>query len=93
MDGPVVFLSGDRHISEMANLEYGANKTELLEITSSGMTHSWANYPGEPNRHRIRDVYSEINFETAEIDWKERSVRFDIRAIDGDSQRSLEIDF
>lgn len=92
-DGRVVFLSGDRHISEMASLEYGTNKTELLEITSSGMTHSWTNYPGEPNRHRIRDVYSKINFGTAEIDWKERSVQFDIRDIDGDSQRSLEIDF
>ena len=92
-DERVIFLSGDRHISQMASLEHGSGKAELVEITSSGMTHSWTNFPGETNRHRIRDVYSEINFGTAEINWNRRSVKFDIRGLDGTSQRSLKLDF
>ena len=92
-NGRVVFLSGDRHISEMACLKRGNPATELVEVTSSSLTHSWTSYPGEPNRHRIREVYSENNSGTAEIDWKNRSIRFAIRDTNGSAQRSLELDF
>ena len=92
-NGRVVFLSGDRHIGEMASLRHGSAASELVEVTSSSLTHSWTSYPGEPNRHRIGEVYSENNFGTAEIDWKNRSIRFAIRDIDGSAQRSLKLDF
>lgn len=90
-NGRVVFLSGDRHISEMAQLRHGSDATDLVEVTSSSLTHSWTSYPGEPNRHRIREVYSENNFGTIEIDWEQRAIELKIRDEDGLPQRSLKL--
>lgn len=91
--GRILLLSGDRHIGEFASLTNGAEPMRLVEITSSGLTHSWTDFPGEPNRHRIGEVYSEISFGTIDIDWTTRSMSLSIRDIDGSAQGSLERDF
>jgi alkaline phosphatase D len=60
-----VLLSGDRHIAELSVLEDGPYP--LYELTSSGLSHSWANHPGEPNRHRVGSVYTGKNFGLIEL--------------------------
>ena len=91
--GQTIILSGDRHISEFASLQLPNSEKRIYEFTSSSLTHSWATFPGEPNRHRIGNVYSKNSFGSAEIDWTNRSVQLAIRSEDGRVEDSLVIDF
>ena len=91
--GRVVFLSGDRHIGEFARLEYGPSRKELVEVTSSSLTHSWNTFPGEPNRHRIGKVYSENNFGSIELDWEKRELFLGLRGLRGKMDRSMYLPF
>jgi alkaline phosphatase D len=48
----VVFLSGDRHHSEISRMET-ADGDVIYDITSSALTSSTSAHPDEPNTHRI----------------------------------------
>ena len=65
----VVFVSGDRHIAEISRLDADAVGYPLYDITSSGMTNSWRSFRGEPNRHRLGEVYHDLHFGLIEFDW------------------------
>ena len=65
----VVFLSGDRHIAEISRLDADVIGYPLYDVTSSGMTHSWSRFPGEPNRHRLGVVFPELNYGLLQVDW------------------------
>ena len=70
----VIFISGDRHFHEISVLREMDAPYPLLDITSSGLTHSWKNFKGEPNRHREGNVYSGLGFGMLRIDWKSQPV-------------------
>lgn len=78
----VLFLSGDRHISEISCLGAGAAGYPMYDITSSGMTHSWSRFPGEPNRHRLGEVVHELNFGLIELDWSADPPMLDLQIRD-----------
>lgn len=82
-----VLLSGDRHLAEMSDVETSPFPAgyPLIEITSSGLTHSWKDFPGEPNRLREGPVYSDLNFGMIEIDWNQRPVfvTLEVRDVNG----------
>ena len=65
----VILLSGDRHLGEFSKIKFQDSGIELLEITSSGMTHSYSSFTGEPNRHRVGQVVSSLNFGLMKIKW------------------------
>ncbi len=92
-NGQTIVLSGDRHISEFAQLPLPGSEQVVYEFTSSSLTHSWTTFPGEPNRHRIGEVYSNNSFGTAEIDWTARSLQLAIRGEDGSIHDTLDIGF
>jgi alkaline phosphatase D len=75
----VVLLSGDRHISEIARLPAGVVDYPLWEVTSSGMTHSWSDNPGEPNRHRVGGLYTGLGFGTIDVDWERGTLALQLR--------------
>lgn len=75
----VIILSGDRHIAEisvdtLANLPY-----PLIDITSSGLTHSYTSFSGEKNPYRVGKVISEKNFGILKFDFKNNQVIMEIR--------------
>jgi alkaline phosphatase D len=74
-----VLLSGDRHISEIAVLPSGPVGYPLYEVTSSGMTHSYEDNPGEPNRYRIGELYTRLGFGTITLDWEEGTMALQLR--------------
>ena len=77
---PVMLVSGDRHFGEISRLEKKGFSYPLYELTSSGMTHSWSNFPGEKNDLRQKKVFPEKNFGTIEITWnKNPEIRMQIR--------------
>lgn len=60
----VILLSGDRHLSEVSALQLDGLTYPLYDITSSGLTHTYRNFQGEENQHRIGDVIAQKNFGT-----------------------------
>lgn len=60
-----ILISGDRHLAEISRLI--VNDKEIIEITSSGMTHAYTSFTQESNRHRIGEVFSDINFGLIEV--------------------------
>ena len=58
----VLILSGDRHLAEISEIVWKDRK--IIEVTSSGMTHSYENVGDEPNRHRVSKIVSQKNFGT-----------------------------
>ncbi len=80
----VIFLSGDRHIAEISRVQLEGHPFPLHEVTSSSLTHSWATFPGEPNRHRVGEVVTRNNFGLIEIDWAQKSLTVSIRDERGD---------
>lgn len=85
----VIFLSGDRHIAEISKLDSPA----IIEVTSSGLTHFWKNFPGETNSLRQGEVFADLNFGTIEIDWEARKAQIAIRDDKGEAVREAELDF
>ncbi len=73
-------LSGDRHFSEMAFLPESEGLPFLRgEITSSGMSHTWENFPGEPNPLRVAGPVTSKHFGLLDIDWENQSAIVEIR--------------
>ncbi|EDY82082.1 hypothetical protein VDG1235_1702 [Verrucomicrobiia bacterium DG1235] len=89
--GAVLFLSGDRHISEFSKLEIEGREEPLYELTASSLTHAWKDFPGEPNRHRVGEVFSENNFGLLEINWEKREAKVSVRDERGETRRELVI--
>jgi len=69
----VIFISGDRHIHELSMLKDVRIDYPLVDATSSGLTHSWENFKGEPNQHRVGEVYTQLGFGLIHFDWQEPS--------------------
>ncbi len=65
----VFLLSGDRHFGEISSLTTPNNKIPIYEVTSSGMTHSYASLKDEPNQHRVGNFTGQLNFGLMLIEW------------------------
>ena len=84
----VVFISGDRHLAEISRIDPQESGVAypLYDVTSSSL-----NAPGsgandnEPNRYRIGDNYSPVNFGSIVVDWEQDDpqVTFTIHDING----------
>jgi alkaline phosphatase D len=95
--GPVLFLSGDRHMGEIMELKTDAPDSPgfpVYEKTSSGLTNAGGGRPDEPNRHRVAGAtFRERNFGMVRIDW-ERGVAFlELHDLSGAVVRSHEAGF
>ncbi len=75
----VIILSGDRHISEFSREHVYGLKYPIVDFTSSGLTHSYVNYDGEPNQHRILDVVYVPSFGILKFDFDTREVLMQMR--------------
>jgi len=77
----VIILSGDRHIAEISQTKLPNMIYPLIDITSSGLTHSYTSYSGEPNKYRISKVIPKKNFGLLKFDFKNNKVTFEIRGL------------
>jgi alkaline phosphatase D len=88
-----VFLSGDRHIAEMAKMALPGGG-DIYEITSSGMTHTWKEWKPEANKYRtVGDHIAELHYGLLSIDWTRRVMNFSIKGIDSVEFLNLGISF
>ena len=87
----VVFLSGDRHIGALYR-ETNAVPYPMYEMTSSGVTHPWAQ-AAEAGPNRLGELFTQLHYGMVEIDWPTRALRLAIKDIRGSAQRSQPIAF
>ena len=66
---PVILLSGDRHIAEIARKPLPHQTWPLYEVTASGLTHSYTAV-NEPNQYREGPVLGQKNMATLHLDWQ-----------------------
>jgi len=74
----VFFISGDRHISEFSRKQLEGLDYPLWDFTSSGLTHSYSSFSGEPNPFRVGEVESGKSFGILRIDTNQMKVDFQI---------------
>ncbi|QOI97571.1 MAG: alkaline phosphatase family protein [Flammeovirgaceae bacterium] len=63
----VLIISGDRHIAEISKMDITGLPYPLYDITSSGLTHTWAEAWGEANQYRVGELIMKKNFGVLEI--------------------------
>lgn len=74
----VMILSGDRHISEISRIEGEGLKYPLIDFTSSGLTHAYSKFKGEPNPYRVGEVVSTESFGIVKFNFKKKQVIFEM---------------
>jgi alkaline phosphatase D len=75
----VLILSGDRHISEFSKTTVEGMPYPIIDFTSSGLTHSYSSFSGEPNRFRVGEVVSKISYGVLIFDFKNKEITMEIR--------------
>jgi alkaline phosphatase D len=86
----VIILSGDRHISEFSQTQIDGMNYPLIDFTSSGLTHAYKGFTGEPNPYRVGDVVFTESFGTLEFDFSSKKVDFKIIGDNGVVLQKLE---
>jgi len=79
----VVILSGDRHISEFSKTAIEGLNYPLVDFTSSGLTHAYKAFSGEPNPYRVGEVVSAESFGILEFNFDKGEVVFQIQGDGG----------
>jgi len=86
--GPVLFVSGDRHMGELMRLDEedpASPGFPVYELTTSGLTNAGGGRRGEPNRHRVSPInFQSRNFGMLVIDWERRKVAMELRDVEGE---------
>lgn len=73
-----VILSGDRHISEFSKTQVEGLSYPLIDFTSSGLTHVYSDFKGEPNPYRVGAVVSTKNFGVVKLNLASKTAHFEI---------------
>lgn len=79
----VIILSGDRHISEFSRANIVGLSHPLVDFTSSGLTHSYFSFSGEPNPYRVGEVVSDKSYGIIDLNFKNREAKFKIMGDNG----------
>jgi len=75
----VILLSGDRHISGFSKIEVKGLRYLLFDFTSSGLTHTYEAFNGEPNKYRVGEVVKNKSFGMLKFDFVENKVLLEMR--------------
>ncbi|HKJ47625.1 MAG TPA: alkaline phosphatase D family protein, partial [Christiangramia sp.] len=75
----VILLSGDRHISEFSATKVEGLNYPLVDFTSSGLTHTYEEFNGEPNKYRVGEVVKDKSFGVLKFYFNEDKVLLEMR--------------
>ena len=82
----IIILSGDRHISEFSG-KVIEKRPLLVDFTSSGLTHAYRDFKGEPNSYRLGKVIHTESFGVLRFDFQKNLVEFQMI---GDNSKVLQ---
>ena len=80
----VIFLSGDRHISEFSKRTIDGLEYPIIDFTSSGLTHAYNGFTGEPNPYRTGEVVFTTSFGLLELDLETKEATFKMMGDNGE---------
>lgn len=83
----IIFLSGDRHISEFSKTKLNGISYPVIDFTSSGLTHAYKGFTSEKNRYRNGNVVFTESFGVLKFDFDRKRVIFQMR---GDNEKVLQ---
>ncbi|ALM09200.1 alkaline phosphatase [Sediminicola sp. YIK13] len=86
----VIILSGDRHISEFSRTNVDGLAYPLIDFTSSGLTHVYSSFSGEPNPFRVGEVVNKKSFGLLNFDFNQKLVIFKMVGDNGELLGELE---
>ncbi|WP_276166219.1 alkaline phosphatase D family protein [Zobellia alginiliquefaciens] len=78
----VILLSGDRHISEFSKTEISGLTYPIIDFTSSGLTHTYTKFSGEPNPFRVGEVVSTKSFGLIKFNFKTKETQMQMMGND-----------
>ncbi|BDD03191.1 alkaline phosphatase D family protein [Aureibacter tunicatorum] len=88
---PTIIISGDRHIAEISEIKLPKMDFPVLEITSSGMTHTYIGQVNETNKYRKGEISQELNFGLIKASFnKEGNLFVDMQVRGKDNKKLLE---
>lgn len=76
----ILMLSGDRHISEFSQKKIEGLDYPLTDFTSSGLTHSYTSYDGEPNPHRVGEVVAKTSYGIIDLNFESEGAELTIKS-------------
>lgn len=80
--GAIILTSGDRHAGELSRMELASGR-RVYDVTSSALNQGNGQTKVEPNALRRGPLVTEPHFGWIEIDWDEKTVRFQLRRESG----------
>ncbi len=80
----VIFLSGDRHLTEFSKTFLETLSYPLVDFTSSGLTHAYRDFSGEPNKYRVGKVISTESYGLLHLNFVTGEVVFQAKAAGGE---------
>ncbi len=86
----VVILSGDRHISEFSKTTIPGMEYPLIDFTSSGLTHAYKSFSGEPNAYRVGEVIFTESFGVLRFNFDTSTIQFTVVGDNGEVLQELE---
>ena len=86
----VIFLSGDRHIGAVYKSKTNTNYP-LYELTSSGMTHAWAN-ANEAGPNRLGQLVTQNHFALIDFNWQQKQIQLGFQNTQGEWLKRQSID-
>lgn len=89
----VILLSGDRHISEFSEAVIPGLDYPLMDFTSSGLTHTYEEFSGEPNKYRKGFVVKDKSFGIIRLNFEENSAILEMRGENNKLQQEYQLDF
>ncbi len=89
-----IFISGDRHLGEISKKEIKGLEYPLVELTTSGLTHTYEK-ASEENSLRVGNLTGQLNFGFIEIDWSKDKpvVEIEIRGKEGKLFQAYNINY
>lgn len=88
----IFVVSGDRHISEFSVMPI-EEKRQLIDFTSSGLTHSYSSFSGEPNPFRIKEVVSDRSYGIIDFNLKDNTLHAYMMGDKKQIQQELEVSY
>jgi alkaline phosphatase D len=89
----LLLLSGDRHISEFSQTRIQGLNYPLTDFTSSGLTHVYSSFSGEPNRFRKGEVVSELSFGLVKFNFDRQEILLEMRGEENHLQQFYRLKF
>ena len=85
----VVFISGDRHLTEVSRREHTYANYPIWDFTNSGMNEGNRRIT-EPNRHRVGESWRTSNFGVFQVEWDKEQPRVVYRSLGREGQVILQ---